>query len=215
MPYDPEHVRAWEAGFKSDLLDNRLRVNVAGFYQTMLDQQVLRIPAPTVLITDNAGQTETYGADIAISAAPTPRLRIDLNTTIQHARFTRYDSLGQNFVGNHQLRSPDFSGTVTAEYRAPLGAFGDLTFRADYFRQSKIFFDAANTSTYRAYQTAYGVANARVILQPAGRPWEVAVWVKNLTDQHYFRNIAITGPSGLGTPGDPLTFGGTLNLNFR
>lgn len=215
QPYDPEHVRAWEAGIKSDLLDNRLRINVAGFYQVMQDQQVLRIPSPTLLITDNAGETETYGADIAISIAPVPRLRIDLNTTLQRARFTRYDSLGQDFVGNNQLRSPDFSGTVVAEYRAPLGSFGELTFRADYFRQSEIYFDAANTSTFRAFQPTYGVANARIILQPANRPWEVAAWVKNFTDERYFRNIAITGPSGLGTPGDPLTFGATLNLNFR
>ena len=214
VPFDAEHVIAYEGGVKSDLLDGRLRVNVAGFLQIMEDQQILRIPSPALLIIDNAGETEAYGADIQISAVPVPRLRIDLNATIQRARFTRYDSLGQNFVGNNQLRSPDFSGSATVEYRAPLGGFGDLTFRAEYFRQTKIFFDAANTSAFQAFQPAYGVLNGRVILQPEGGRYELAAWIKNATDEKYFRNVAIQGPSGLGTPGDPLTFGATLTLNL-
>jgi len=42
-----------------------------------------------------------------------------------------------------------------------------------------------------------------------------AAWVKNITDEEYFRNVAIQGPSGLGQPGDPRTFGATLTLNFN
>src|SRR5678815_1409708 len=38
--YQPEKVRAWEAGFKSTLLDSRLIFNGAAYYQKIKDMQV-------------------------------------------------------------------------------------------------------------------------------------------------------------------------------
>ena len=213
--YDPERVRAYELGAKTRWLDGRLTANVALFRADIDDQQILRIPSAGLTIIDNAGKTRAKGVDVALSARPVPQLRIDFNATFQHARFREYISNGVSFAGNHQLRSPDRAIFVMAEYTVPLGGAGDLLLHGEYAYQSKVFFDAANTSSMNAYQPGYGLVGGRIIFSPAKANWDVAVFGKNLADKRYFRNVAISGPSGLGTPGDPRTYGVALNWRFR
>lgn len=212
--YDPEKVRAYELGAKTQWLDGRVTANVAGFWADIDNQQVLRIPSAGLTIIDNAGKTRTKGVDFTFTARPTPQLRLDFNTTLQKARFREYVSNGISFKGNHQLRSPDVAISAAAEYVVPLSV-GDLTFRADYSHQSKIFFDAANTSTENAYQSGYSLLNGRITFSPANANWDVSVWGKNLADKEYFRNVAISGPSGVATPGDPQTYGVAVNWRFH
>lgn len=212
--YDPETVRAYELGAKTRWADGRVTLNVAGFWADIDDQQVLRIPSAGVTIIDNAGKTRTKGVDVTLSARPTPQLRLDLAATLQRARFREYVSGGVSFAGNHQLRSPDVAVSAAAEYIVPLAA-GDLMFRGEYAYQSKIFFDAANTRSENAYQPGYGLLSGRIVFTPADADWDVALWGKNLGDKRYFRNVAISGPTGLGTPGDPRTFGVTVNWRYR
>jgi len=212
--YDPEQVRAYELGAKTQWLEGRVTANVAGFWADIDDQQILRIPVVGLTIIDNAGKTRTKGVDFTFTARPTPQLRLDFNTTLQKARFREYVSNGISFKGNHQLRSPDVAISAAAEYTVPLSV-GDLTFRADYSHQSKIFFDAANISTENAFQPGYSLVNGRITFSPSNSNWDLSVWGKNLGDKEYFRNVAISGPSGVATPGDPRTYGVSVNWRFR
>ncbi|WP_332773118.1 TonB-dependent receptor [Phenylobacterium sp.] len=213
--YDPERVRAYELGAKTQWWDDRLTANVALFRADIDDQQILRIPSAGLTIIDNAGKTRTKGVDIALSARPVPALRVDFNATIQHARFREYLSNGVSFAGKHQLRSPDRQISIVAEYTVPVGEAGDILLHGEYAYQSKVFFDAANTSSMNANQPGYGLVGGRIIFRPAKGDWDFAVWGKNLADKRYFRNVAISGPSGLGTPGDPLTYGVSVNWRLR
>jgi len=212
--YDPERVWAYELGAKTQWFDRRLTANIAGFWADIGNQQILRIASAGVTIIDNAGKTRSKGVDISLSARPTSRLRLDVSATLQRARFREYVSNGISFAGNHQLRSPDVQVSVAGEYAVPLSV-GDLTFRGDYAYQSKVYFDAANTSTPNGFQPGYGVVNGRITFAPAGANWDVGVWGKNLADKRYFRNVVINGPTGIGTPGDPRTWGVTLNWRYH
>jgi iron complex outermembrane recepter protein len=211
--YNPEEVKAYEVGVKSQWAGGRLQVNAALFRAEIADQQILRIPSAGVTIIDNAGETVTDGIDLSLSALVTQNLRFDLNSTIQKARFSKYVSNGISFADNHQLRSPDTSISFVGEYTLPVGAAGDLRLRGEYSYQSDTYFDAANTSSFNAFQPSYGLINARLTYEPAQGNWDISLFGKNLADEEYFRNIAISGPSGLGTPGDPQTYG--VSLNWR
>jgi iron complex outermembrane receptor protein len=213
--YDPERVRAYELGAKTQWAEGRVTANVALFRADVQNQQILRIPSAGLTIIDNASATRTKGVDLALSAHVTPQLRLDFNATFQHARFRKYVSNGVSFAGNRQLRSPDVATSFVAEYSLPLGSAGDLLFRGDYAYQSKVFFDAANTSSVNAFQPGYSLYGGRIIFTPAKANWDVSVFGKNLGDKHYFRNVAISGPSGLGTPGDPRTYGVSLNWRYH
>lgn len=214
--YDPEQVEAFEAGFKSQLLDRRLTFNLALFQSNITDQQILRVPSAGVTIVDNAGRTRARGADFTISVVPTDGLRFDLSGTLQKAAFRRYLSGGVSFAGNRQLRSPDVTLYFVAEYTVPLGErSGSLSFRTDTSYQSKTFFDAANTSAYGTYQPGYALVNGRISYTSQDRHWDASIFAKNITGKHYFRNIALSGPTGLGVPGDPFTFGVSLGWRLK
>jgi iron complex outermembrane receptor protein len=88
-----------------------------------------------------------------------------------------------------------------------------VRFRAEYFYQSKVFFDAANSSYDGAYQPSYGVLNGSITYTPAAGNYDVSLYGKNLADEEYYRNVAIQGRYGLGVPGDPLTYG--LKFSWR
>jgi iron complex outermembrane receptor protein len=221
--YRPEQVKSYEIGAKTQFFDNRLRVNVALFDTHIEDQQILRIPTSNTTIIDNAGKTRTKGLDVTISAVLSEYFRIDWNATFQHARFEQYLTncagappvCATDFSGRRQLRSPDFQSSVTAEARIPLGEdAGEITLRGEYAYQSKVYFDAANTSAENAFQPGYGIVNGRITYTPPEGNWDISIFGKNLTDKEYFRNVVIVGPSGIATSGDPQTFGVTLNWHL-
>lgn len=216
-PFAPERVNSYEAGIKSEWFDRRLRANVSIFRAEVTNQQILRTVVTAGVsnnVIDNAGRTKTDGVDIALTATPLSGLRLEANATFQRARFTKFDSNGVSFAGKSQLRSPDYTGSYAAEYTFDLGESGGLTARVEYTYQSEVFFDTANTALPGVYQPGYGLVNARLTYAPARANWEVAVWGKNLGGEEYYRNIAVSGVTGLGVPGDPTTYGVALRLNF-
>lgn len=217
VPFQPERVNSYEAGIKSEWFEHRLRANVSVFRSDVSNQQILRTVTTagvTNNIIDNAGRTRTNGVDVALTAMPVSGLRLEANMTYQQARFVEYDSGGVSFAGHRQLRSPDFTGSFGAEYTFSLADNGGLTLRGEYNYQSEVYFDAANTKLTGVYQPAFGLTNVRLTYAPLNAKWNVAVWGKNLADTRYFRNIAVAGVTGLGVPGDPRTWGTSLQLNF-
>ena len=76
----------------------------------------------------------------------------------------------------------------------------------------------SSSATYSAYMNVpgYGLANARLGFR-ANDGWDAFLWVRNLTDQRYYEQLAaVSGGTGLivGQPGDPRTFGITLRAHF-
>jgi len=219
--YDPELVRSYELGVRSRLLNQRLQINASLFHTDIDDQQILRVPSANVSIIDNAGRTETDGLDLSVSAFLGSNFRVDWNSTVQRARFAEYltnctgtpQVCATDLSGNQQLRSPDFQSSFIAEYTAPLGNAGDLRLRGEYTYQADQYFDAANTQSAGAYQPAYDLFNARITYAPSDGNWDVSIYGKNLADEEYFRNVALVGPTGVATPGDPMTVG--ISINWR
>lgn len=218
--YNPEYVRSYELGIRSRFVDRRLQINASLFHTDIEDQQILRIPSAGVTIIDNAGATEAEGIDLSISALITPSFRLDWNSTLQSARFAEYltNCTGAppvcttDLSGNQQLRSPDFQTSVVGEYTWGLGGSGEIRVRGEYSFIDDQFFDAANTRAVGAYQPGYDIFNARLTYAPTSDAWEISIWGKNLGDKEYFRNVALAGPTGVGTPGDPATVGVSISV---
>jgi len=106
LGFNPEKLTDYEGGLKTTLFDNRVRLNVAGFYYDYTDLQVQQIYG-TTLITANAASAHIYGAEAELTAALTRALTIDGNASWLHARYVKY-------IGPQDLPpfgSADFSGT--------------------------------------------------------------------------------------------------------
>jgi iron complex outermembrane receptor protein len=87
----PEKDWTEELGVRSSWFDNRLRVNITGYYS--YDEKI-QIPSAVFIggtetfTTTNPADMETYGGEFEITALPTPDLTINTAFGIAHADYT-------------------------------------------------------------------------------------------------------------------------------
>ncbi len=114
-PFDPEFINAFEVGAKTDLLDGRLRLNAAAFWNDYSDKQEEAIepgPPPTFTSTTvrNVAAARIRGLELEVSALPADFLRLDASLGILDAEYTDYEAL----IGSGQFVSvpPQPAGTL-------------------------------------------------------------------------------------------------------
>ena len=78
----PETSTSWEAGIKSRFADNRIQLNVVGFftdYDNFQAQSAVLLGTPPVpqIVLNNVGKLRTKGFEVELTAKPTDWLRID------------------------------------------------------------------------------------------------------------------------------------------
>lgn len=95
-PYQPQEILAYEIGLKSELLDNRLRLNVSAYHYDIDDYQVrsAAVANPGASLVLNAATVEVDGVDIEFEAAPTDMLRIFGGATYLDSRFDKFGGPG-------------------------------------------------------------------------------------------------------------------------
>ena len=185
-PYDNETVDAFEVGSKSDLLDNRLRMNLSGFYYDYQDIQAystVERNGLTVQVLDNAASAEMYGAEAEFVARPTRDLDLSLGLAWLHAEYGEYASLGDDYSGNTMPQAPEFSLTSRAAYTFNLASGYQITPSVDASYRTKVYFDSTNRE--RLSDDELWLLGAELsILSPSGKI-EGGLWGRNLTDEAY------------------------------
>jgi iron complex outermembrane receptor protein len=108
LPFDPEIVWSYEAGAKTEWLDNRLRVNVTGFF---LDVKDLQTPSAFVsptggvtFITQNFADYENRGLELEVTAVPVEGLNLYFNVGFQDDKYKVADTLAPNRFGIKSVR---------------------------------------------------------------------------------------------------------------
>lgn len=222
IPFDSETVDSFEAGFKSDLWDNRLRFNVSAFYAEYSNFQVFQfqtVGGNTLLIASNAASVTTQGIEVEGFVRLTDNFEISYGLGYVDAEFDDFpggatDDLGVpiNIAGNSLPRAPKVSGSVTGRYKFPIGGSADGTFSVTYSHRGEQFFNPDNRD--RTRQGAYGLLNASLDIELNDR-WTIGIWGRNLTDEVFRTN---RGVSFLGIPfslyGQPRTYGAEVRVNF-
>jgi len=110
IPFDPESVWSYEIGAKAQFLDNRLRVNVTGFYMDVSDLQTGTafndpVTQAVTFITQNFADYENKGVELEISAVPVRGLNLYTNLGYQKDKFKIPDTLASNRFGVQSVRS--------------------------------------------------------------------------------------------------------------
>lgn len=100
-PVEPETLDAYTIGFKSEFLDNMVRLNAEAFfydYKNLQLQQVLLIEGGgTATRITNAAEAEIKGVEIDLTAVPTDNLTITAALQVQDGEYGDYPN-GQFFV---------------------------------------------------------------------------------------------------------------------
>jgi hypothetical protein len=178
------------------------------------------------------------GIEVDIRWAPIQYLSITASGGLNDAKFTDYTA-GQCFTGKtpngskpgtcnyNGLRpayNPATTGSVAAQWEAPIGGNGLQGFaNASATYQSKQFLDA--TLDPRSLQKGYTLVNLRVGVGSESGSWRLSLFGKNLTNELYYTTAAPQPLAGLisgggtaaaggfvGWYGTPRTFGVELTL---
>src|SRR5690606_12316238 len=121
-----------------------------------------------------------------------------------------------------------YSLGATQTFQTPLGA---LDLHLDYSWVDETWFQDSTVNPYegaavQAIQREekrwnsvpdYGVVNAQAVLRTDDGHWEGALWVRNLTDEEYYTNVANfwnAFGSAARYVGDPRTFGASVRYNW-
>ena len=192
----PETLTAYEVGLKSMLLGRRLRVNLSAFYYDYVDLQVLSVNQqgsgiPTLGL-DNAADAKVKGIEAEIFARPTDGLDIGLNFGILDAQYENYTSgaidpaTGQprDFSGNTLPGAPKFTLSTFGKYEFPVTQDHDGSIRIEYNYTGKKFYNNAEDPLVSSGE-GYGLVNVRLTFGDNNGEWELAAWVRNLTDKDH------------------------------
>ena len=212
LVYQPETVRAFEAGFKTRFWGNRASMNLAAFHY---DYRNLQLSAETVVNgkpryeTVNAGQASVRGleADGQVLAGATGRFTYAL--TLLDAHYTRYTPDGvHSWAGVKLDRTPARTLSLGYEQRLRL-ASGSLV-GAIGTRASAAYLISVPSQQLQFRVPGHSESDLRLGWEPEGARWSLQARVRNLEDK--VRPLTIAG-SGLTVPSAPRT--ADLRFDYR
>lgn len=226
--FNPEDVKSYEVGLKSDFWDHRARFNLAGYIMDRKDSQVDISSIQFVgsssfnnLVTINApGTTKIRGIEADLTLNPVEGLTLNASyaytyTKIPPVLITASDSAGRStsvYQNFYIVFTPRNAASGSIDYALPI-AGGDtkLKFHMDgNYSQATQAFDQFATKN-----DASLIFNGRISLADIdvgyGRNLTLSVWGRNLFDEQYvFRR----DPSNSlpGAPTSNVTTGGIGNI---
>jgi iron complex outermembrane recepter protein len=201
VPFDKEKLTAYELGAKTDFLDNRLRVNVAGFINKYKDIQLTLLTCPSLTpvapcaATFNAGDADIKGYEIEIEAQPTEQLRLDASFSDLSFKYTRLQGSTGLTVGQEAPGTIKLKWSIGAQYEGMLANGATLTPRFDYSFQGGFNTNAQFTGSNRV--AGHHLGNARLTYKTADGAWEVAAIGSNVFSKSYYvSNFDLLSSSG-------------------
>ncbi len=208
IAFDSETVLSYEAGYKADLADGRVRVNGAVFFTDYSDLQVQRLAITNVgtgFAISNANSAEIKGFEGEIIALVTEGLQLEASVGYADSEYTDFDNCGgtadaiSNFNsnifggtnlpielescnGNQLVLAPKVTGSAAAQYSHSLGD-GEMTYRLEWGYKGETYAEPNNFD--RTHVASHDVTNVRIGYVSADDSWSMAAWGKNITDDEY------------------------------
>ncbi len=193
QPFAPETLTSYEAGIKSEWLEQRLRVNAAVFladYEDMqLDIVVPGQPNPALTQTENAGEAEIAGVELDVLALLAPGLQVSLSFGYLDTEIKRVEGDDARFWVLQN--APESQISAALDWTLWSGETNEFRLLFDYTWRDQVFTSARPNPPYDPgdFIPGYGIGNVRAVL--AGKDWvgrgnfEVAAWVRNAFDRTY------------------------------
>ena len=221
LTFGPEKVTTYEAGFKSDWLDRRVRLNGAVFLNDYTDMQLVRYQCPDSVVIScsvpsNAGDAEILGFELETFIEPVDGFTID--GSLGYLDFDYTEITNPATMVTLDMIAPFISkwqASAGAQYRAELASGAAITPRVDWSYRSDFFYNSINNAFNEV--EGYNLVNARLTFDSADRNWSLSAAVTNLFDKFYYTGKAENiGSFGVvtGNPGRPREWSVTLRRNF-
>lgn len=219
--FGPETLTTYEAGFKSELFDRRMRLNGAVFLNDYTDMQLVRYQCPDSVVLScsvpsNAGNAEILGFELETFVEPVDGLQID--GSVGYLDFDYTEIANPATLVTLDMIAPFVSkwqASAGIQYKAELANGATITPRVDWSYRSDFYYNSINNA-YNLID-GYSLANARLTFEDANADWALSAGVTNLFDKFYYTGKAENiGSFGVltGNPGRPREWFVSLRRNF-
>ena len=218
----PEQTVDLELGVKSEMLDQHVILDLNGYWESVGDYQTSALQllpnSERKLNITNVGAVHSQGVEVDLTAKLFSGIRLNSSLTYNDAHYVTFangppvegaTALTQDLSGRPLLLAPRWSFYAGLRYTRPVTAGisayveGELTAKSGYYG----YIDDSAYSRVGSTQIEnlqVGLAIDRI---------DVAIWVRNVSDQRTFAPVfpAGTGAGGyFANPGEPRTVGLTL-----
>ena len=221
--YDEEILLAYEAGFKSTLMDGRARLNGSFFYYDYSDYQVFQFIGTSGAVFN--ADAEYYGGEVELFANPVDNLDLILGIAyldptvkdVSVASILEEDgSISRVRRDVEPAFTPEVQFNALGRYTWPLtGVGGSLALQVDGNYASSAYHNINNFDTH--YMKSYWRGNASLSWYSADERWEVTGFIDNFSDSRNqnigFELAAICGCDEQSF-GWPRTYGVKLRYNY-
>lgn len=188
----------YETGLKTTWAEGRGRLNVALFYNDVVDEQLYALNFGSLTFATYNGDTRSYGVEVDGGYRIMPGLDITGGFALLGGEVYNLDPAVIAFVpglqnGNDLVQAPDFAGNIALTYRTGIGDVGplgpsDLMARIGYRYVGERFADIGNLAELEAYHLVSG----RIGLE--FEKGELYLFGENLLDEQYTLNAQYYAP---------------------
>lgn len=241
--FGPEKVKSYEVGLKTDLLDRRVRLNLAGYimdrsdsqvdFNSYLEDPVTHIVRNTLETVNAAGTTKIRGIEADITVRPTNNLSLGLSyaytytkippaeNTVQEAQNIAADptNTAKVFQDVYIVYTPKNALSGSIDYELPIGG-GDMALKAHMdaaYADSTYSFDNEDVKTDSSFVVNGHLALAGIPLGAGGQKLTVSLWARNLFNNSYIYRRSNANAAALGDYANfnaPRTWGVEGTVNF-
>jgi len=222
-PVDQEQIEAWEVGYKIQC--DTWRLSLAAYTYDYTDMQVASYNGVAALVR-NAASSSIDGADLEFTTLIGSNFEITAGVAYTDAEYDDFPGsqprdlnpasptflkiLPGDAGGNTMIRSPEWTGTVSASYDQSLGGMGSLRYNATWYYTDDVNFDPNE----QFVQESYDVLNVRVTWRDSSEHYSVAAWMNNALDETYYNQV-LPGDYAIQPGwGEPRVFGVTLGYTY-
>lgn len=212
LPHGQEVLTSFEVGSKSQWADGRVRFNAAAFYYDYNNYQAFFLAGLSQSIANR--DAKVFGFEADLTASPVEGL--ELSVGVSHLDGEVKDvTLPAGRVADRDMpMSPGLSLTWLARYSFPVPT-GRLALQVDGNHTSSFYFYVVNPP--QAKEPSHTVTNARISYTTEDERWELALAVKNLTNEKYrlYTNDISALSIGLDAFAPPRWVSGSLTYRFN
>ena len=242
-PIDPETLDAYQAGIKSQLLNDRVRINLSGFYYDYKNIQVTVYTLTSALI-QNGPRARMWGGDLDAEFRIARGLSLSAGMEVMHSEFVDYPnalffypnpvtvvppgsnpnscvlaSVNPNAGGNCRVTASAKGKQipVTPEFTgyASLNYSTPVSFGTLDFNFSVYHNGGWFAGSDNSYrQKAYTLLNAQIGWQSADERFRVTLWGKNLTKKAYANYLSVGTAFANQSLAPPRTYGVRLSYAY-
>ncbi len=191
--FQPETSDNYEVGFKADLLDRKLRTNVALFWNEYQDIQIV-VQRGITPSNENAGDARIRGAELEVEFYPTDGLSFVGSAGYLDAEYTSIDPLAFPVEIDDQLQNtPEFTFSGAATYETPiLEGKADLLLNLNYSWRDTVANDAQNTP--ELIQGPVGLLGGQIKISPSQDNWAISLIGRNIFNERFIGSGFNSGP---------------------